>query len=484
MSETKSSEENKTSKKKKSIPDTGRRPSKAPHINHELHAFIIYVLRKYASDLSPLAPKDVLAKLAVEASSIGFSGEENKLNITVKTIREHLNTMTDFCNNDATHIFEDIYLGKMHRYHIRDDYEKRKRIYPESQTAPDYLSREVPEYKIVSRYAEENELSELENNDYDGSNAKTFYSFTPMFSAQELLLLQSCVETNPYITQADSKNIIDKIRRLSLDSIYEKMWRQKSNRSSKELAEYNQKKSSFSSSQEKQQGRLMENLTELVYHMELEHQIIIKYGMYNLKGKLVCKRYSKDGKPMKHILDPVSVLWANGFCYLVAHTPKSKAPDDVIVYRVDRIMSIEPSYIPGTNKIVLIDDDVADYKENFDSLKFLKQHPVMYSGKTEHISMLVKDSESFPIANPLFDTFGRSIEISNIPDGAARQYLHCSRKELEEKGETWYLVKLTHSVDGTILWAKQHIDIARIISPDHVVQALTDSVRKGLARYQ
>lgn len=228
----------------------------------------------------------------------------------------------------------------------------------------------------------------------------------------------------------------------------------------------------------------MENLTELVYHMELEHQIIIKYGMYNLKGKLVCKRYSKDGKPMKHILDPVSVLWANGFCYLVAHTPKSKAPDDVIVYRVDRIMSIEPSYIPGTNKIVLIDDDVADYKKNFDSLKFLKQHPVMYSGKTEHISMLVKDSESFPIANPLFDTFGRSIEISNISDGVARQYLHCSRKELEEKGETWYLVKLTHSVDGTILWAKQHIDIARIISPDHVVQALTDSVRKGLARYQ
>ena len=108
----------------------------------------------------------------------------------------------------------------------------------------------------------------------------------------------------------------------------------------------------------------------------------------------------------------------------------------------------------------------------------------MDSGKTEHISMRVKDSESFPIANPLFDTFGRSIEISNIPDGAARQYLHCSRKELEEKGETWYLVKLTHSVDGTILWAKQHIDIARIISPDHVVQALTDSVRKGLARYQ
>ena len=108
----------------------------------------------------------------------------------------------------------------------------------------------------------------------------------------------------------------------------------------------------------------------------------------------------------------------------------------------------------------------------------------MYSGDIEHITMLVKDSPRFPIVNPLYDTFGRNMEIHNfISEEHAQKYLHCSRKELAERGETWYTVWLNHSAQGTILWAKQHINLAVIVSPDDVTKRLADSVREGLSRY-
>lgn len=461
--------------KKKISPDTGKRASTSPNINHEIHAFIIYILRQHASDLHPISPSEILQAIIEESRGFGFLGKEEKFNMTVKTLRGHLDAMYDFCYNDKTQIFEHIYLGKLHRYHLRSDYEERARKYPEAEMRPDYLSYEIPSEQIVSRYIEDNEDDERENDDYEGRNRKTFYSFTPMFSSQELLLLQSCVETNPYITSEDSRNIISKIKNLSLNSIYENIWEQKANRSPEEIV-----------TSPNRSGRLMQNLTELIYHIELNHQIVIIYGMYDLDGQLVCKRFTEDGKPQKQIIDPVAVLWANGFCYLAAHTSKSKAPDDVIVYRVDRIMSISPSYIPRTKSIVTVDPDVVEYKKHFDSLEYLKQHPVMYSGDTRHITMLVKNSDRFPVANLLFDTFGRNIKILPfITDANAQKYFHCSGRELkEDRAETWFTVHLNHSVYGTILWAKQHIDIAMIISPKDVVESLTASVREGLTRYQ
>ena len=301
-------------------------------------------------------------------------------------------------------------------------------------------------------------------------------------------MLQSCVETNPYIDPRDSKNIIDKVRNLSERSIYQNIWRQKENQIKSEAII-----ASSSPNRDPNSGRLMQSLNELIYHIEMNHQISIVYGMYcydftqktgSEHIKLVPRRVTENGKGKPQILDPVAVLWANGFCYLAAHTPKSQYAEDVIVYRVDRIISISPVYDPNTRKITTVPPDVVDYKMRFDSLEYLKEHPVMYSGDIEHITMLVKDSPRFPIVNPLYDTFGRNMEIHNfISEEHAQKYLHCSRKELAERGETWYTVRLNHSVQGTILWAKQHIDLAVIVSPDDVAKRLADSVREGLSRY-
>ena len=108
----------------------------------------------------------------------------------------------------------------------------------------------------------------------------------------------------------------------------------------------------------------------------------------------------------------------------------------------------------------------------------------MYSGKQTDIVMLVLDSDYFPITNLLFDTFGKNIVIRPVLEAEANKFLHTTSKELLENGEHWYHVRLKHSIQGTVLWAKQHIDIARIISPEEAVATLKEAVKKGLMRYE
>lgn len=460
-------EQKKTNESSKT--DTGKRPSNFSDLNREIHALIIDILRTYASEQHPLSPAEILQYINKKADKLPFLGEKGSFNMTLKTVRVHLDSMYKFCRlceTNRSSLFVRIYFGRIHRYHLPDE-DKESTLDPSRQNSFGYIR---------------------DNGEKNLGNRKTFYSFESVFHAQDLLLLQSCVETNPYISPRDSRNILRKIRILSERS-YKSIWEQKESRIKNDYRESLTLKNPDPNS-----GKLMQNLTDLICHIEMNHQIIITYGMYDYDFNspsgtnhivLVPKRHTDSNQPRSQIIDPVAVLWANGFCYLVAHTPKSKSAEDVIVYRVDRIISIEPSR-DSQNKIITIGSDVQQYKEKFDSLEYLKKHPVMYSGDSQTITMLVKNTERFPIVNLLYDTFGKNIEIHNfISEANSQKYMHCSRAELKERGEIWYTVVLNnYSVQGTVLWAKQHIDLTVIVSPPEAVELLTNSVREGLARYQ
>lgn len=451
--------------------DAGKRASTSSELTREIHALIIYILRKYATEQKPLSPSEILKKIKEETGSLAFLNEKGDFNIALKTIRVHLDAMYLFsrkCDMYDAPFFSNLYFGKIHRYHLRPGCEESARR----------SFRQSSSLNTVSDYIRDTSYKNTDNH-------KTFYSFESVFSSQELLMLQSCVETNPYIDPHDSKTIIDKIKTLSEGSLYQNIWKPKETRIDIDL-----NTAETSSNIDDNSGKLMQNLTQLIYHIEMNHQIVITYGMYDYDFqknfiKLVPKHQTKNGIPKAQIIDPVTVIWANGFCYLIAHTPKSKDVDDVIAYRVDRIISIIPSR-NSHNKIIKIDPDVIDYGKRFNSLKYLKEHPVMYSGDAERIVMLVKNTERFPIVNLLYDTFGKNIRIYNfISKENALKYMHCSPAELKERDETWYTVTLEHSsVQGAVLWAKQHIDLAVIIAPSKAVELLTSSVREGLARYQ
>ncbi len=417
---------------------TGKRCSTHLPLKQELHALILMILRNYATRQQPLTPNEIRHHLIAEAMLLP-GGDMDSFNVTAVTIRNNLDSMFSFCLDNPKE-FASLYFGYLHRLHLSTD-------------------------TVTRTFIEDQDCFQ------DNGNRTTFYYFKPLFTSSELLVLQSCVETNPYLSGNDARLLNHKISTLSPQFFKNQGTDVRLSLPATESQRLNA-----------EAADLLFTLSALIYHMNREEQLVITYGKYDIHGNLTARKLDEAGNPKAQIIDPVSVFWANGFCYVVAHTPKSKTPDDVISYRVDRILSIEASCDKNGHP-VLMAEAVQKYRRTFSSLDYIKNHPVMYSGSRTDITMLVLDSDYFPVSNLLFDTFGREIVIRPLPEAEANTYLHATCSELAQKGERWYHVRLKHSIPGTILWAKQHIDIARIISPEAAVTALKEAVQKGLDRY-
>ena len=138
-----------------------------------------------------------------------------------------------------------------------------------------------------------------------------------------------------------------------------------------------------------------------------------------------------------------------------------------------------------SHKPLPVPDDILKYRKKFSALEYKKSHPVMYGGDKEDIRMLVCEDSSFFLGNMLLDTFGnKGFRIRPVSEKEAEQYLSASTSSLAEKGETWFMVHLNHTIPGTVLWAKQHIEHVRILSPQKAVDALIEAVEQGLSHYR
>ena len=311
---------------------TGKRCSTHLPLKQELHALILMVLRTHSTKQQPLTPNEIRHHLIREAALLpGCDGKS--FNVTAVTIRNNLDAMFSFCLDNPKE-FATLYFGYLHRLYLSSD--------------------------AVTRTFEEDTGSFAEN-----GNRTTFYYFEPLFSPSELLVLQSCVETNPYLSGTDARLLNHKIFALSPQFFQNQDCDLALSLPATESQRLNP-----------ESADLLFTLSALIYHMNREEQLVITYGKYDIHGNLTARKLDENGNPKAQIIDPVSVFWANGFCYLVAHTPKSKTPDDVIAYRVDRILSVE-AHCGENGKPILLAKDVIAYKRTFSSLDYVKKHPVM-----------------------------------------------------------------------------------------------------------
>ena len=90
----------------------------------------------------------------------------------------------------------------------------------------------------------------------------------------------------------------------------------------------------------------------------------------------------------------------------------------------------------------------------------------MYGGKKQTITFLAKDSKTLPLANLLVDTFGLEYNVKKAGDSDT---IYLGELYAEEP-DCWYRVSVRATALGTELWAMQHADRVRIISPDSVVE--------------
>lgn len=464
------SESNIKEKREKQPERVGKRPSNLPMISKELSAYIIYILKKYSSYDHPLSKSDLLKKITSEPMKL-FANETEELNICAATILNHLDSLYELSApfdynsyNPGRELMLQLYGGVIMKF-FKDE-ENSTRAKPKFIQCHEAM---LNEYEELDESDEDYE----ENADIRKSNKKTYYYFKSIFTEEELLIMESCIETNPYLSTNDNRKLIDKLHAILPNDI---------------IAGYDKdlnKSSSFNQHISDTSAKLLGNITTLTQYIRADYQIEINYGKYIFNNKFKQPELkSKKGINNWQRIDPVAIIQANGFYYLIAHTDKSKSADDVIAYRIDRIIDINAHTDPVSGKLLTIKKDIIAYKEKFSAIDYLKTHPVMYAGDKTDIRLLVKDSKEFPVINSLIDTFGTDIRLYPLSEAEAQNYLKSSLSELEDKGERWYTVHLNHSIDGTILWAKQHIESARILSPDKAADELIKAVTAGLELYR
>ncbi len=446
---------------------TGKRVNTFPELNKELSAYIIYILKKYSSYDNPLSSKEIYDYIQKELGEL-FKNETVEYNTTAVTIRTNLDNLYELSDpysgsSPYKDLFIQLYGGILIQFY-KD---------PEStRTHPRYI--EANEYTDIYEDTDESEIdgNGTSSNGLSGkkSNKKKYYYFKSIFTEEDFLIMESSIETNPYMSANDSRKLMDKLyNTISNDIVLN---------SYKNLKSFNQHIPDNS-------ANLLNNISILIKHIRDNHQIEINYGKYAFnrttkKPELV----SKKNKANWQRIDPIAIIQANGFYYLVAHTDKSKDETDVISYRVDRIIDIDVHRDLLTNKPLTIDKKIIEYRSSFSAIDYLKSHPVMYAGDKTDIRMLVMESKDFPVINSLIDTFGTDINIYSLKESETLKYFNKTIAELEDKGEHWYMVHLNHSSNGTVLWAKQHIEHARIISPKETVDALINAVTSGLKLYE
>lgn len=141
-------------------------------------------------------------------------------------------------------------------------------------------------------------------------------------------------------------------------------------------------------------------------------------------------RVKRNGET-ERIVNPVKLMWTNGYYYLVTLDERS---GNYINYRVDRMKEVK----------CLNEDAITD--ESFSADKYKYSNPVMYFRKHDHNSIVIKCKKS--VINNAIDTFGFDIKITPS----------------EKSGEV--IIELFNvSTIGVKMWALEYGYGAEIISP-------------------
>ena len=190
----------------------------------------------------------------------------------------------------------------------------------------------------------------------------------------------------------------------------------------------------------------------------------ITYCNYDLNRKLV----PREGYP--RVVRPVSMMWSNGFYYLLAYSEKYR---NTVNYRMDRITEVEE--IPVAN---------ADIQDEMNPAWYRLRHPVMYSGRMEHIRMLCRDTGRNYIMNVIMDYFGKLARVKTATDDTVLKYTGHTASAYRDEGITWLEVTVEASVEGVELWVSQYCEDCLIISPESSREKLLQKLQSGASLYR
>lgn len=382
--------------------------------------YIINVLRLFSSKEHPLTHTQI-----TDYTNKCYDPAEQKLLSNSSTQRLLTHYITD-----SLHL-NDMPLTKLHcnfKIHVLE-----KNPYANSYT-DEYID-------ITDKIA-------LEGGESRSSKSKTrYYYYEPFVSPEDLADMMNMIECHPYYNTTEVIQLTE-----SLKSICPAYFNGTSHLP-------------FMTSNRAISTSLRENLHKLHKFIALKEDIKIVYCHYDENKELV----PNEGYQQPYRVTPYRIMWANGYCYLVAYNSHYQ---ELSNYRVDRITEIH-AITDGSAKDLIGKNQVLP-----DSIDYAKAHPVMIAGETLRVSLLCQKNSG--IVNRLIDSFGMDVRIQPVSEKKLNTIF--PGRDLDP--DKWLDVTCVDVNDyGIALWAKQYCTEAIIYYPPELAQQTKRELQEAANMY-
>jgi hypothetical protein len=254
------------------------------------------------------------------------------------------------------------------------------------------------------------------------------------FEESELRLLIDSVQFSKHISNKQSKELIEKLEKLSSKYFQNKI---------KHI-----KNLSLHTSGNQQLFYVIEILSEA---MEKNRKVKCNFISYDIDKKKYAK--ADKGKIKEYILNPYQMVIASGQYYLMCSMDKYK---NIINYRLDHIHNIE-----------LLDEKRLPLKQNkgtengLDLPKYMAEHIYMFSGDNIRVKFRAKRY----LVDHLIDGFGIDITFGNATDD-----------EVD--------VVVTANKEAMYKWCIQYMEHIEVLSPKSFRKEIKVALEKGVKKYE
>ncbi len=288
-----------------------------------------------------------------------------------------------------------------------------------------------------------------------------YYYYESDLKPGEFQALKIAIETCSYFTTEDVQNIIRKLIGVNQKAFWSKAENYKD----------------ISKSERVEHSSLLENLTKLDSIIQHKNKAEIEYCYMGKCGNKV-DLITRNNYPKK--VTPVQLMMANGYYYVIILNENEKYKDQnkTINLRVDRIRNIKE-----------VEED-AEYTKLEDPVQYKQQHPVMYAGKVDRVTILCRDTGYHSILNSLVDTVGKGVRIIELKPKSERdrQMIRKLDPDIDTQNEnkknySWYWIGANAAHAGIELWATQYCRDCVVIEPQELAKKIKKNLSEGLQHY-
>lgn len=277
-----------------------------------------------------------------------------------------------------------------------------------------------------------------------------YFYYEPPIPEEEISNLINMVESHPYYTTEEVIKITNTLKSIA-PAYFD-------NKNDEPLVVKNMRADN---------STLQENLHDLHWLINEKVDIMIEYSYYDETKELI----PHTGYPQR--ITPYQIVWANGYCYLIAYNPHH---NNITHYRVDRITAIDQL----DDKDGSEHNNIGPKNPVLHSINYAKAHPAMSSGETCSISLLCKRSSS--IVNRLLDSFGMN---TSIRPASPKRMQQVFPQHPEYNPNDWLDVTCPDiNPYGTALWAKQYCTECVIYDPKDLAEKTKQELLEAANMYQ